>query len=257
MSMRTLRCLPLMITACAAEEAPTVSVPIVVSTAGLTAANTDLGYVVTVTRARLALRDLEMAVGGEAHAVAGPGARPDPAHPGHEAGGEVTGELAGRFVVDFSDRGAPIGDATLITGDYTSANFTFTRATAADGLAADDPLLGHTAHLEGVAAHNGQDYEFEAVIDLDEGTRVVGAPFPVTITEGASGRPIGLRLHTVDPYEADTLLDGIDFAALPEAQGLHTIAPGQEAHNVGARNLRVHDHYALDHETLDTRGDPP
>jgi hypothetical protein len=246
----------LMTAACTAEEAPRVIVPIIVSTADLAPADTDLGYRVTVTSARLALRDLELAVGGEAHTAAGPGARPDPGHPGHEAGGEVTGELAGRFVVDFTDRGAAIGEATLITGDYTSANFTFTRAEVADGLAASDPLLGHTAHLEGVATRNGQDHEFDAVIDLDEDTRMVGAPFPVTITERSSG-PIGLRLLTVDPHEADTLFDGIDFAALPEAQGLSTIAPGQDAHNVLARNLRAHDHYAIDHETLDTGGEQP
>lgn len=78
--------------ACSGAEAPIVELPVIVSSIGLVPAVTDLGYEVSVTRYRVALRDVELSIGGETHQSAGPpaarslagppgGPLPDPGHP--------------------------------------------------------------------------------------------------------------------------------------------------------------------------------
>ena len=72
--MRPARALTLCLVAAAAAcddgsaEAPRLAHPMVVDASQAVAAVTsDLGYTVTITRARAALRDLEFTTGGEAH----------------------------------------------------------------------------------------------------------------------------------------------------------------------------------------------
>ena len=236
----------LMASACTgSSEAPVVELPMSVSAAGIAAVDTDLGYTVTVSAMRTALRDIELTVLGETHESPSLLGEAAWAHPGHSAGGDVTGELAGDLIVDWLADGAALGTASLIVGDYEGANFTFRRASAAaDALADDDPLVGHTMTITG-SASGAVTVEFTAVIDIDEDTPMIGAPFAQLVTETAPAR-LAFGLLTIDPVEADTIFDGVDFAvADDDDDGVVAIVPGQDIHNILKRNVQVHDHYVV------------
>lgn len=234
------------------QEAARVRLPVVVDGAALADTATDLGYAVRLDVARIALQDLELTILGEMHARA---ARPRPfrpwdllvpsawAHPGHYAGGDVTGELPGEFVVDWiAGDGAALGEAELLVGAYHGVNFTFR---AADELPADDPLAGHTAHFAGVATLAGAEFAFTAVLDLDAGTRLIGAPFMLDVDE-SSAATLGLRLAARDDITGVSLFDGVDFAAMDaDGDGAVQIVPGDDAHNVIRRALQSHVFYEL------------
>lgn len=227
--------------ACGGREAVEVTLPVVTDSARVTPAVTDLGYTVTLTAARAAIRDLELTIEGEEHeAIA---YLQDYPHPGHSGGGEVTGELRGDFVVDFLVDGAAVGSATLLTGQYEGANFAFRAAGAVDGLEPSDPLLGHTIYLEASITRDTETWTATITLDLDEGTALVGAPFAHLVTE-TSTETISLQLATVDPFGDATVFDGIDFAAL--GTGALTIEPGQTAQNQLRRLFGAHDYYYLE-----------
>lgn len=236
------------------EEATRVSLPVTVDSSGVQPITTDLGYEVRLTTARVMIEDLQFAIAGEAHTslwrqlseLVLPTAY---AHPGHFSGGDVTGELPGRFQLNWTDSAAPLGTATLLVGDYQSANFTFIRGTEADGLTADDPLLGHTALLQGVATKGDSQVAFTVLIDSPEGRVLTGAPFQFDL-DGDSDAQLGLRLLTQDPYEDDTLMDGVDFSALDtDGDGQLQIGPDaaetatQDAYNQLRRTFQTHDHF--------------
>lgn len=234
------------------QEAARVQLPLAVDGSALEGAPTDLGYTVRLDTARIALRDLELTILGEMHARA---ARPRPfrlwdllvpdawAHPGHYAGGDVTGELPGDFVADWiAGDGAELGVAELLVGSYHGFNFTFR---AADELPASDPLKGHTAHFAGVASKDGLDIAFTAVLDLEAGARLIGAPFVADIDEGAAAT-LRLQLAARDEATGVSLFDGLDFIALDgDGDGAVQIVPGDDAHNVARRALQSHVFYAI------------
>lgn len=235
------------------SEPAQVHLQVVASGADTAAFTTDEGYTVELSALRVALADLELTVEGEAHAglLAPLSAWLLPtahAHPGHLAGGEVTGELAGRFIYDaFATAGRSWGAATLLPGAYTGMNFTFTSAGPDDGLAADDPLFGHTAWLAGTARRDGVETPFAATLDVDEGTQMVGGVFELLVDTDSAGT-LRFEALMIDPSaEQDTLLDGVDFAAEATAAGTRaaTIVPGRPAHNILRRRLQVHDHWRL------------
>ena len=245
----------LLFSGCDGQEAVKVSLPVVVDGGGLGKVQNDLGYMVEVTQLRLAVRDLQFTIRGEMHAslparlmnraldLLVPSAQ---AHPGHASGGDVTGELPGSFVIDFSQaNGKELGRASLITGVYQGGNFTFRKAGAADSLPSGDPLLGHTAYIEGSATKGTKTVRFRAQVDVDEGTQLVGAPFPLTVTED-SRATLGFKPLTQDPVLPKTLFDGLDFAALdPDGDNQVEVLPGQDAHNILRRTVQVHDFYVI------------
>lgn len=248
-------------------EATRVEIPVVVSGAGLTPVTTDLGYEIALTEARMAFNNLAFTIAGEAHAslfwptvseMLIPVAH---AHPGHFAGGEVTGELPGEFVVDWlADDGKQLGVATLLAGTYTGANFTFARASE-DWLEAGDPLIGHTAIFSGTATRQGVSTEFTITIDSHEDRELVGAPltridapaheFQARIDASSSSGTLLMQLVTEDPIELDTLFDGVDFAALSaDSDGVVQIAPdsqgaAEDAYNLFRRTFQLADHYLI------------
>ena len=235
------------------EEAPRLSVPIVVDGDGLGAATNELGWRVEVDSARLCIQDLLFTIEGETHTARTPLERLErlfvseaTAHPGHLAGGEVTGELLGTWVVDFgADEGLPFGEATMLAGSYEGANFLFCRASASSLDSAEDPMVGHTARIAGSATKDGETISFEAVLDVDEGTWMIGAPLGVTIDPGY-GSTLGLQLTVDDPFEPDTLFQKIDFGALDEdGDGAVSIEPGSPSHNILRRALQDHDQYLV------------
>lgn len=241
------------------EETPRVELPVVVDSSGLARVANDLGYEITLTDARVMVENIVFTIAGEAHSaslwkrvsdVLVPSAF---AHPGHFQGGDVTGELRGRFELNWlEDTTQQLGSATLLVGAYQSANFTFIRATEEDGLSSEDPLLGHTALLRGTAVLDGIEtkaIDFTVILDSPSDRELVGAPFDLTVRETTT-EELGLRLLTLDPLEGDTLFDGIDFTALDQDDGGEvTIKPSAtdsslvHAYNLIRRNLQTHDHF--------------
>lgn len=241
---------------CSSQEAVKVQLAVESNDAGLIPSTTELGYQVQVDKYRLAFRDMQFTIHGEAHSASLPRARrilnavenalvPSAyAHPGHLAGGEVTGELLGGFIFEYPPNGkASLGQATLITGQYEGANITFRKATASDGLAAGDPLIGHTVYIEGSAQKAGKTIRFTAQVDVDDNTTMVGAPFEVLI-EPTTQTTLLFQVLTADPFASKLLFAGIDWNALDaDGDGQVAIVPGQDAHNILRRSVQVHDFF--------------
>lgn len=227
----------------------------VVDGSGVTPITSDLGWQITLTTCRVALSNLVFTTAGEYHddsvASLGDSLRrlliADAwAHPGHAAGGEVIGELPGRFVVDWCQGdGVTLGEAEFTVGDYNGANFEFTRGSAEDGLDADDPLVGHTIEIGGTAVLGDQTITFHAVLDQDEGREIVGLPFDLDIDE-SSMETLGLQFLPQSPFSDDDLFDQIDFAAAdPDGDGVVEFIVGDEGHTRLVRSTQSHDYYFI------------
>jgi len=252
-------------------EAPRVELPVVVDAGGLKPVTTDLGYQIEVTEARMAFKNLAFTIAGELHTnethaqsvwqtlsrALLPTAH---AHPGHFGGGEVTGELPGKFVVDFfEDDGQQLGLATLLAGTYRGANFTFSRASE-EHLDPDDPLAGHTAIISGTATRNGASTAFTIVLDSHDNRDLIGAPltradgtstgFQAHIDQHSTGS-LAIQLLTEDPVELDTIFDGIDFDRLQtNPDGLANLGPqslndSADAYNLFRRTFQLAEHYIV------------
>jgi hypothetical protein len=237
----------LLLSCAPSQEAARVELPVVVDGGALVDAVTDLGWTVRLDTARIAAEDLEFTVQGEMHAALRLWDLLIPravAHPGHYAGGDVTGALPGRFVLDWrAGDGQALGRAELLLGDYRGCNFGFRRA---DELPAADPLAGHTAHFAGTASKDGAELAFVAVLDLDDSAAVIGAPFDLDLDADAD-LTLRLQLRQRDDTSGAALFDGVDFAALAPADGGPVlISPGDPAHNVIRRALQSHVFYRVD-----------
>lgn len=244
--------IPLMLCACDLDSqvAPRVELDVVVDSAGMVTFENAEGYTIEITRMRVAFENVEFTSGGEMHMaflhplhdLLVPTAY---AHPGHYAGGEIVGEMNGRFVVDWLADGESLGTATLLGADYRGANFVFTRAQLDDGVTPEDPILGHTFDIAGRATKDGMTWTFSAALDEDDGRRVVGLPFDVEI-DASSDEVLGLQMLPVDPYEGDTAFDELDFAALDEdGDFVVELRDGDADYNILKKHLQVHDHYAV------------
>ena len=201
----------------------------------------DLGYVVALKQARVAVRDLHFTVQGEEHAsllrrVVDAIVPPANAHPGHLADGTVTGELPGAFTLWFGT-GEPhlLGQGTFLPGRYNGMNFGFDAALEG----------GHTARLEGTATRDGKSVAFTANLDVPAGTQLVGAP--VAFELSADARPtLVVRFLPKDSGSATTVFDLVDFAALDaDGDSAVSIEPGSEAANAMRRALQSHVFYAV------------
>ncbi|TPV95957.1 MAG: hypothetical protein B7733_07315 [Myxococcales bacterium FL481] len=247
------------------QEAMSVEVPVRTDPSMISETSTDLGYSVQLDEARVMIENLEFVYAGEHHHVASWWHRASElvvptayAHPGHGNAGDVTGELRGRFELDWlAAESAPEWMATLLVGSYATANFVFTRANEADGILPDDPLLGHTAMFRGTARRDSSVVEFSIFVDAPEGQPLVGASFEQAVDE-SSTEPLGVRLLTVDERNDSGLFDGLDFQALDEDEdGQLSIVPDSldasvtAAHNRVLRELQAHGHF----EVVTTRGD--
>jgi hypothetical protein len=239
-------------------------VPVVVDGTGMVDITTNTGYAVHITQLRAAFDDIEFTTGGEMHAALHPSLLdrlhdaviPTAyAHPGHYAGGEIVGEMQGRFVVDWLDDGAALGDAEMLEADYNGTNFVFTRAKAGDGgIAADDPLVGHTFQFAGEASKDGETWTFDGFLDEEDGKRVVGLPIGEDYEQGSrtphleldrdDAYTLGVQVLMKDPFEGDTAFDNIDFAMSDEDGDGHVpFAVGEPIYNLLVKQLQVHDQY--------------
>jgi len=234
------------------QEAERVTLPVVVDGTDATLAVTDLGYEVELTRASYVLEDLQFTTQGEQSKASSDGElgvrwiRTAWAHPGHLEGGEVIGELDGRFIFDWiADDGVRLGDATMLTANYDAINFSFARAQSAD-VSSDDALLGHSMVLEGVARRETEAFAFVALIDQDDGRAMVGGPFRDRVRFASAG-PVPLRLRLFDAVQGESAFDQVEFSALPAEQGVLRIASDDEqtapAHNRIRNALQRHPFY--------------
>lgn len=224
------------------REAPFVELPVMVDRSGIVPTKTDRGYEIRLHKARVVVENIAFAVGGQEHGAQGESAGLQAsllgwlfpsayAHPGHFEGGEVTGELNGRFVLDWLSTDTNpqlVGTAFLLHGRYTSANFLLGRGSQADRLSAADPLFGHTAVIHGEAKKGEQRVKFVATIDSPPGREVLGIPFELDVNERTRA-PLGFRLHTLGVIEQASWFDGVDFASLQlDDQGVAQIYAGTQ-----------------------------
>jgi len=234
-----------------AKEANKVILPVVSDGSGMSAFKTAQGYDVEIQLLKIAVQDFEFTIKGETHTgmleklerIIFPKAY---AHPGHLAGGEVTGELPGNFILEPTHgEDVSLGDGTLLEGEYHGMNFTFRKASAEDKSDAQDPIQGHTIHVKGISMKGDVRLNFDALIDIDENTKMVGAPFTLNLTAKDSDWVLEVKVLPMDPStEGDTLFDGIDFESLDDDHdGNIQILPGSDAHNILKRRFQVHDHY--------------
>jgi hypothetical protein len=225
---------------CHSHEAPRVKATVVVDGSRLNAATSDLGYTVEVTGARMAMKTLTFSVAGEEHTRRwwhGFFIKEANAHPGHHEGGAITGALEGSFLVDWTHHhGHELGDAALIVGEYTSANFIFGH---------DEALGGATLVIEGVATRDEQKIPFEVSVSAPKGRQLIGAPFEASVRK--DGR-VGLVLSLEDEVgDGGMVFDGVDFASLSDQDGKLVLS--EQAHGEAylklRRRLLSHDHYLL------------
>lgn len=204
------------------SESERVASSVVVDASDIETVTTDLGYEVEVSLVRVALRDFAFQAPPEGAATSWLERARDflvpvaHAHPGHNEGGQTTGELAGHFVIDFSDDDARIGTAEFIVGRYESVEFVFERASE-DEVSASDPLLGHTFQVEGTATKGDFSLDFRFLVDAPVG-RVLEDALAEFEIEAAEEPTLAFQFATSEPYEGTTLFDAIDFAMLePDA----------------------------------------
>jgi hypothetical protein len=240
-------------TGCAdAEPATSWQLPLHTAAPSLTVQSDD-GAILTFTGARVAVRDFTFETGGELHTtsplwrVIVPEAN---AHPGHFNQGTITGELAGRFVVNFADPAETGLSATLQSGDYVAASFFF------DQFAADEAPdhAGACIHLTGdVTTAANTTHAVDITIVCPDDRQMQSAPFDARIRSGRGS--IALSLELLDPFEGDTAFDGIDWTELATladpgtAIRLHESSPDgplQDAYLTVRRNLLSHDHYLFE-----------
>lgn len=240
----------LLLTACApSQEATRVELDVTLDDAALETSTNDMGWTVELSEARIAVTDVQFTILGEMHGAI---ASWVPswilgrawAHPGHYAGGDVTGEMTGDFILDWIGHpGMKLGTAEMLTGIYHGMNFTFRATGAVDELAADDPLMGHTAHFSGTAHKDALAINFTVQVDIDANAQLVGAPFDLELT---ADHQTGLRMQFLpqDHVEDASLFDGLDFGVLDDdGDGTVSIVPGDTAHNIFRRTLQSHVHY--------------
>ena len=256
--------LPLMgmlltLTSCTdARETPRIQLSVELDDSGLEElVTTDLGWEVETTNVRVVVRDIQFTIAGEVHTssllqkTSDWLVTPAHAHPGHYQGGEVTGVLDGAYIAQWPQANEALGEATLLVGRYEASNFTLERGVAVDGgLSDEDPLVGETALIEGVARKDGEEIAFSFLLGAPDGRQIVGIPFKAELSEADAGKRLGFRLLPYDRYEEDTLYDALDFAALDDdGDGAINISESsasdaeQDAYNTLRRTFQTHDHF--------------
>jgi hypothetical protein len=230
---------------CDGAEAARTTLVVVSDRTRIVSATNDLGYEVTLDAARVVASRIQFTVEGETHAwwdaIGDFFVGAAQAHPGHYAGGEVTGELTGPVVIDWFDP-QDLGPATLLAGTYHGANLELVVGALSHGLAADDPLLGQGAYLAGTATKDGRSVRFSAQLALPEPAVIVGLPLELEVTT-ATTATLGIALSTIDPFENDTAFDGIDFFAVAGDAASYIFAG--EAANRLRRAFFTHDHFLV------------
>ncbi|MCA9545802.1 MAG: hypothetical protein KC613_15465, partial [Myxococcales bacterium] len=117
-------------------------------------------------------------------------------------------------------------------------SFRLSDATPAD-VAAGAPALGCGLYLAGAATRGDRTVPFTACLDFPDDAVIEGAPLGHTLS-GATGPALGLTLTLQDPFEPDTLFDGVDFDA---AGALDLRGDTDPSTNRLRRAASSHDHW--------------
>lgn len=233
------------------ETAYLYDVPLI--TMPLQTFETDLGYHVVLTRVDLALEAQYFTRFGEAHLTS----RRLPlldwafstavAHPGHNQGGDITGEASTRVVASFGTDAntPPFATVNLAKGHYDAVDFVFGRLPDSPDVSI---LLEGTATAAG--ASSDDEIAFSVRIRQDVDRYVSGVPFDVQFDNAQS---IRLHFDGQTRYDVDgkrpTIFDTIDFDGLiGDASG--TLILDADSHRSDANkirnNLQKHDFYYYD-----------
>lgn len=200
-------------TACSvASPSPRITLRIETAPLLVEPTTNDLGWQVILTSAAVDVSDLRFKVAGDAHSggIFRWLLSEAHAHPGHLQNGTVTGTLDGDYTLRFD--GGVVGDGLFIPGDYESLDFGLRRGV-----------------LRGAATKDGVTVAFDITLTAPENRLVTGVPFDEVIGSGDDGGKIALSFIVTDPFENDTLFDGIDFNAVDE--------------NLLRRTFQTHDHF--------------
>ncbi|MBN2340717.1 MAG: hypothetical protein JXX29_03870 [Deltaproteobacteria bacterium] len=230
------------------EEPQEVALPMTFDASGLVSTTNVAGWQVTVTAFDVCVQNVEFTQEGEEHtsllrSISNFVVPEVMAHPGHLAGGDVTGTLQGQWSVSFFGDSAPLGDAVLLEGEYNGFNMSFCVAGAEVGVAADAKVFGHHAFMAGIADNGTQQIQFELFVDVTDDPLMYGGVFEMDVTPD-SERTLSLRPVMLDPYENDSFFEGVDFGALDEDNdGVVSIESGSAAHNILMKSLLNHDHW--------------
>ena len=238
-------------TACGgeAEQAQRFDVEVFTDGHALERFETDEGYEVELDVVKLRVQTLEFTTGGEAHAQ-GPLQRlaqsivPHAhAHPNHEAGGEVAGEVTGPLVLSWRpDELVAVDTGRFLEANYAGYNLDFTGEPTGE----EDPLdEGLMAYLEGSFDDGDEERPFVAAIEVSDVAQVFGGILQGRIPDEAPGG-VALVLLVEDDWAQTTLLDGVRFSQIEtDDEGVVHIdedsAPA--AHGMVRHSLREHGYY--------------
>jgi hypothetical protein len=236
-------------------ETPSTTVSLEQSVMGPASFETDEGYEISNFAITLAAADLEFTVDGEADTdnVVFPldakttqsGAIDQALHPGHLEGGQVLAELPGEHLFAFGADGVGSStyEFTMSAIEYDAVNFRFWATD--EGPATDHSELDSaSAFITGEVEIGEETVPFEFEVALDSSDRVLGVPFGETVSTSGTTQ-VMFEFHPVDPFENDTLFDGIDFSSLSTVDGTLEISPGTTPYNRIKNTLRSHDHYVF------------
>ncbi|OQC41226.1 MAG: hypothetical protein BWX66_00794 [Deltaproteobacteria bacterium ADurb.Bin058] len=232
------------------HEPAAVEMPVYAHLAQTSCVN-DKGWEVSIEKFWIAFQDLEFTAKGEFHEESGESALvaikswlipTAKAHPGHAAGGDVTGSLSGEFLVDLVSS-PMLGTATLLEGDYHGVNFKFRRAKA-DDFEEDDVMIDRMAVIVGTAKKDDVEHQFEIRIDpLEAGSEMNGGVFNLKVVEGQDNN-LYLTMFLNNPFVGDegqrTFFDGVDFAKLTDG-----ILDTRIAGPAFSKRLAVHDYWKI------------
>lgn len=239
-------------------EATRIDVPVVIETNDVVLAINE-HWTLELDHCRGVVEELVFTTGGAWYASLAPSlVRTAWAHPGHQGGGEVVGELAGRHVVDWcdpDDEGRVLGVAQILEFDLQGANFVWGRAEEQD-VAADDPLLGHSLRLEGrLVKRDAQGTitrtrSFAATLDLPAQSGVVGVPMPA-MNVPRDGDVFAFEF-VLAPFSdsptapvTDSIFAGLDMAPWVDAEIDMAIEPGSPDHDRLRDAALTHDYFRL------------
>lgn len=223
-----------------AREAEPFELPVESSGESLEEFRTDRGYDVIISSLIIELDTIEFTVGGEVHGeetarsilnsfqnALFPMAH---AHPGHAAGGEVAGEVAGPLTLTFrSSENISLGKGLFLPGFYGGYNLLFSQH-------GDE----NTVLLEGVATKE-EEIPFQASLQAPRNGGVYGGALMAQL---AQGDRIILRFLPVDEWSERTLLDRITFSDLPrDEDGVAQFVNGSSAHSILRETLGSHEFY--------------
>lgn len=189
---------------------------------------TDLGFTIVLDEIEFAAHAIHFTQAGEAHEASRKPLRDllfpiAHAHPGHNHGGETTGEMQEpahvRFAIDAP--GSPFGYADLAEGQYDAANMVLNHIGSEQSCpitspADEAPSTLPSIRITGSAEKDRVEHYFVAEIQLERCRTITGIPFDAYVNEYGAVGTIRLLFEGQSRYANlegiyPTVFDGIEF----------------------------------------------